>query len=259
VRKLVIGSFKGGVGKTTVAVNLAVALARVRGRKVLLIDTDPSANISAHFNLKPELSLYHVLMDGFPPEEVIVPLEAYGELYLLPSSRATQAAEFQIATEIGREKVLENRLDGLSGFDYVLVDTAPSISVIAQNAFVYAREILIPISMDPMSLLGAYSSVTLANDIRDKLRVDYAVAGIVPTFFDSRLVITRAVMEAIEERYPGIPVLPAIRSDAAVRKSTASGIPIVEFDRASRAAEDFLKLAEAIEEQNLNERRAANQ
>lgn len=258
MKKLVIGSFKGGVGKTTLSVNLAVALARVYGRKVLLVDTDPSANVSAHFGVKPELTLYHLLMDGFSARDVITPLKQFGDLHLIASSRATQAAEFQIAPEMGREHVLADRLASLTDFDYVLIDTAPSMSIMAQNAFVYARQILIPISMDPMSLLGASTSLGLASDIKEKLRVNYSVLGIVPTFYDERLIITRVVMEAIEERYPGIPVLPPIRSDTSVRKSTASGIPVVDFDRTSRAAEDFLKLAAAIEGES-SRREAANQ
>jgi chromosome partitioning protein len=259
VRKLVIGSFKGGVGKTTVAVNLAAVLASAHGRKVLLIDTDPSANITAHFRIKPELALYHVLMDGFSPNDVLVHLSDFGELYLLPSSRATQAAEFQIATQMGREHVLEDRLSSLSGFDYIIVDTAPSMSIIAQNAFVYARDILVPISMEPLSLLGAASAFSLASDMKEKLKVDYSIFGIVPTFVDDRLVITRVVMEAIEEKYPDIPILPSIRSDTNVRKSTASRMPIISYDKNSRATEDFLNLATAVEQRSHQERRAANQ
>lgn len=247
------------MGKTTVAANLAVALSRAYGRRVLLIDTDPSANISAHFKIKPDLALYHLLMDGFAPQDVMIHLEAFGDLHLLPSSRATQAAEFQIANQIGREHVLEERLSAVSDFDYVLVDTSPSMSVLAQNAFVYARDILIPVSMDPVSLLGASSCIGLAADITQKLKVDCSIVGIVPTFVDQRLVMTRAVMEAIEEKYRAIPILPAIRQDAAVRRSTASGIPVVEYETASRSAEDFLRLAAAIDEQSYNAQKAANQ
>ena len=259
MKKLVVGNFKGGVGKTTVAVNLAVTLAQVHQRKVLLIDTDPSANITAHFKVKPELALYHVLMDGFAPEEVMIHLNDFSDLYLLPSSKATQAAEFQIAPQIGRERILEDRMATTTDFDYAIIDTAPSISIIAQNAFFYAREILIPISMDSISLIGASSSISLATDIKEKLKVDYAVFGIIPTFVDQRLVITRVVMDAINEKYPGIPVLPAIRVDTNVQKSTAARIPIVEFDKKSRAAEDFLQLAAAVEEQSYPRRKAANQ
>ncbi len=250
VKKIVVGNFKGGVGKTTIAVNLAVTLARAYGRRILLVDTDPSANITAHFRIKPELALYHLLRDGFAPQEVMIHLKEFGEFYLIPSSKATQAAELQMATEMGREHVLQDRMSGIDGFDYILVDTAPSLSIIAQNAFVYARNILVPISMDPLSLLGASSAFNLAAEIKEKLRADSSIFGIVPTFVDERLIITRVVMEAIGEKYPEIPILPAIRSDTNVRKSTASRMPVVEYEKSSRASEDFLKLAAAVEERS---------
>ena len=258
MKKLVVTSFKGGVGKTTVAVNLAVALSHGLQRKVLLIDTDPSANLSAHLQIKPELTLYHLLMDGFAPEEVMMPLPQYGPLHVIPSSRATQAAEFQIAPQVGRERVLEEKLSQLEDFDFVVIDTAPSVSVMAQNAFVYAGELLIPVSMDPVSLLGASAAIGLAGEVKQKLKANCKVAGLVPTFVDTRLLVTRAVMDALEQGYAGVPILPGIRTDAAVRKSTAAGVPIVVHDAASRAAEDFVRLAAALAGSDIRSRRAAN-
>lgn len=234
------------MGKTTLAVNLAAVLARDRKVRVLLVDTDPSGNASAHFRVKPQATLYHVLMEGHPVEKALVHLEEYGNLFLLPSSKATQAAEFQIAPQLGRERVLEKRLAGLSGFDFVILDTAPSLSIMAQNAYVYARRVLIPVSMDPMSLLGAASSLALAQEIREKLRVKTSVVGLVPTFVQERLVVTRLVMQALSERYSGIPLLPGIRSDTGVRKATASQVPVVVFDPSGRASQDFVRLAEAL-------------
>lgn len=259
VKRLVVGNIKGGVGKTTVTVNLATALAEVYHRKVLVIDTDPGAGVSAQFGVHPQLALYDVLIEGVPPQEAFIHLADFGELFLLPSSKATQAIDFQLVSRIGRERVLEKCLSELDGFDYLLIDTPPSLSIITQNAFVYGREILIPISMDPMSLLGAASSIDLAVNIRDKLDTDCSIFGIVPTFFDSRLIVTRLVMQAIEERYADIPVLPTIRSDAAVRQSTASQIPLVKFEENSRAAEDFRKLALAVEERSYPHSKVVNQ
>ena len=247
MKKLVVGNFKGGVGKTTVAVNLAVALAKLLDRRVLLVDTDPSAGVTAHFRIQPELTLYHILMDGFDPEQVMLPVEDSGRLYVVASSRATQAAEFQIASRIGRERVLEEAMASVSDFDYVILDTQPSMSVIAQNAFVYARQLLVPVSMDPMSLLGLASALGLAEDVRKKMRVKMSILGLVPTFFDARLLVARAVMETLDTKYGEIPVLPPIRSDTNVRKATASRAPVLQFDKRTRAAEDFLELAAEVD------------
>lgn len=247
MRKLAVANFKGGVGKTTVAVNLAVVLARDLDRRVLLVDTDPSANITAHLRAKPPKTLYHLVLEEAPPEEVMIPSGISDRLYLISSSRATQAAELQVVNQVGRERILDQRLRGLEGFDYVILDTPPSVSIMAQNAFVCARSVLIPVSMDPMSLLGASTTVALLGEIQKGLEVQCGVLGIVPTFVDSRLVINRVVMEAIEKRLGDYPLWPGIRSDTAVRKATASQTPIVVYDARSRAAQDFRRLAEHLE------------
>ncbi len=247
VRKLAVANFKGGVGKTTVAVNLAAVLARDLDRRVLLVDTDPSANITAHLRAKPSKTLYHLAVEEAAPEEVMIPSGISDRLYLIASSRATQAAELQVVNQVGRERILDQRLRGLRGFDYVIFDTPPSVSIMAQNAFVCARSVLIPVSMDPMSLLGASTTVSLLGEIQKGLEVQCSVLGIVPTFVDSRLVINRVVMEAIEKRLGGYPIWPGIRSDTAVRKAIASQTPIAVFDPKCRAAQDFRHLAEHLE------------
>lgn len=247
MRRLAVANFKGGVGKTTVAVNLAAVLAREFDRRVLLVDTDPSANLAAHLKVRSEMTLSHLVLEEASADQVIAPTGISERLHLIPSSRATQAAEFQVAGKVGRERILDQRLRGVNGYDYIIFDTPPSVSIMAQNAFVCARSVLIPVSMDPMSLLGASTTVSLLAEIERGLEVKCPVLGIVPTFVDSRLVINKVVMEAIETRLGGFPLLPGIRSDTAVRKATASQTPIVVYDARSRAAEDFRILAQYLE------------
>jgi chromosome partitioning protein len=247
VRKLVVANFKGGVGKTTLAVNLSVQLAHQMKRRVLLVDTDPSANVTAQLKVKARHTLSEVILGEVEARQAIVPVAGFGSLFVLPSSRATQATEMRIASQVGRERVLSRRLRGLDDFDYLIFDTPPSISIMAQNAFVYAQQVLIPVSMDPMSLLGASNTLGLLEEVRDGLEVPCSVIGIVPTFVDQRLIITRVVMNAIDQRFDGIPILPQIRTDTSVRKATASQVPIVEYAPRSRAAEDFRRLAQDLE------------
>jgi chromosome partitioning protein len=247
VRKLAVANFKGGVGKTTLAVNLATVLARDLNRRVLLVDTDPSANIAAHLRAKPEKTLYHLILEEATLDQVMIPAGVTDRLMLIPSSRATHAAEFQVAGQVGRERILDQRFRDLNGFDYLIFDTPPSVSIMAQNAFVCARSVLIPVSMDPMSLLGASTAMALLGEIERGLEVRCPVLGIVPTFVDSRLVIHKVVMQAIGARLGNLPLWPGVRSDTAVRKAIASQTPIVVYDPKSRAAEDFRKLAEHLE------------
>ncbi len=247
MQKLVVANFKGGVGKTTLAVNLSVQLSHRMKRKVLLVDTDPSANVTAQLKVRATHALSDLILGEVEAEQAIVPVPDFGSLFVLPSSRATQATEMRIASQVGRERILARRLRGLRDFDYVIFDTPPSISIMAQNAFVCARQVLIPVSMDPMSLLGASNTLGLLEEVREGLDVPCSVIGIVPTFVDHRLIITRVVMEAIDKRFKGIPILNEIRSDTAVRKATASQVPIVEYAPRSRAAEDFGRLARHLE------------
>jgi len=247
MKQLVVANFKGGVGKTTLAVNLSVVLARRMNKRVLLIDTDPSANVTAHLKVRPTRTLFHLIMEEASVEEVMVPTDGSGNLYLIPSSRATQAAEFQVASQVGRERILARRLRTVKNFDYLIFDTPPSVSIMSQNAFVCARHALIPVSMDPMSLLGASTTLNLLGEIEKGLDVSCTVLGVVPTFVDSRLIITRVVMDAIQSRLGDVPLLPGIRTDTAVRKATASQVPIVEYQPNSRAAQDFEALAETID------------
>ena len=254
MHKLVVANFKGGVGKTTLAVNLCVVLSHKLGKRVLLVDTDPSANVSAQLKIRPSHTLSDLVLGEASIEQAITAVPGLGPLSVIASSRATQAAELRLSSQVGRERILAKRLKGLSHFDYLVFDTPPSISIMAQNAFACAERVLIPVSMDPMSLLGASTTIGLLNEVREALDVDCRVEGIVPTFVDSRLVITRVVMEAIETRFSGVPILPGIRTDTAVRKATATQRPIVEFAPETRAARDFVDLAGAIEHRCNEER-----
>ncbi len=254
MHKLVVANFKGGVGKTTLAVNLCVVLAETLGKRVLLVDTDPSANVTAQLRIRPSHTLSELVLGDASLQDTISAVPDYGGLHVIASSRATQAAEFRLTSQVGRERILAKRLKDLSDFDYLVFDTPPSISIMAQNAFACADKLLIPVSMDPMSLLGASTTIGLLNEVREALDVGCSLAGMVPTFVDARLIITRVVMEAIESRFNGVPVFPGIRTDTTVRKATATQVPIVRFAPGSRASQDFVELARTLDRRLGDER-----
>jgi chromosome partitioning protein len=254
VHKLVVANFKGGVGKTTLTVNLCTVLTQGLGKSVLLVDTDPSANVTAQLKIRPTHTLAELILGEISAQAAITAVPEYGNLHIIGSSRATQAAEFRITSQVGRERILAKRLKDAPRFDYVVFDTPPSISIMAQNAFVCADQVLIPVSMDPMSLLGASTTIGLLSEIREALDIDCSLAGIVPTFVDRRLIITRVVMDAIRSRFNGTPILPGIRTDTAVRKATASQIPIVKYAPGSRASKDFAELARTLDRRLSQER-----
>lgn len=254
MHKLVVANFKGGVGKTTLAVNLCMVLSQVLGERVLLVDTDPSANVTAQLKVRPTHTLSELILGDVSTQAAITTVPEYDGLHVIASSRATQAAEFRLTSQVGRERILAKRLREAGDFDYIVFDTPPSISIMAQNAFVCADHVLIPVSMDPMSLLGASTTIGLLNEVREALDVGCSLAGIVPTFVDRRLIITRVVMDAIQSRFNGAPILPGIRTDTAVRKATASQVPIVKYAPGSRASKDFEELARTLDRRLSEER-----
>lgn len=244
---LTIANLKGGVGKTTCSINIGAALAQMRHR-VLLIDTDPQGHLAAIFNVKPKATFHNLMIDGLDPEacwEEIRP-----NLYCIFSTKTTAATEQILISAIAREQVLAERMKMVNSFDFVLIDTSPSISVIQQNTILYSRNLLIPVDMDYLSLIGARQIVDLSAALREHLKIDYVIFGIIPTFVDARKLITDAVLNDLKQQYGdhGVPVLPAIRVDANLAKAAASHQTIFEYDRHSRAAQDFLRLAREVEQ-----------
>ncbi len=234
-----------GVGKTTCCVNLGAALAQ-GGSRVLLIDTDPQGHLAAIFNAKPKLTFHNLMIDGVKPEECWEQVRP--NLYCIFSTKTTVATEHLLVGTIARERVLAERMKWVNAFDYVLIDTAPSISVIQQNAIYYSRNLLIPVDMDFLSLIGARQIVDLSSALREYLEIEYSILGIIPTFVDARKLMTDAVLGELRRQYGerGVPILPPIRVDSNVAKAAARHQTIFEYDRNSRAAQDFLKVAEEI-------------
>jgi len=244
VKALTIANLKGGVGKTTICVNLGAALAR--SGRVLLIDTDPQGHLAAIFNVKPRVTFHNLMIDGLKPEECWE--EVRPNLFAIFSTKTTVATEQLLVSAIARERVLAERMKMVNEFDFILIDTAPSISVIQQNAIYYSRNLLIPVEMDFLSLIGARQIVDISSALREHLGIEYSILGIVPTFVDARKLMTDAVLGELQRQYGdrGIPILPPIRVDSNLAKAAARHQTIFEYDRNSRAAHDFLKVAEEI-------------
>jgi chromosome partitioning protein len=244
-RKLQIQNFKGGVGKTTTAVNLAHGLA-LRDRRVLLIDLDQQGNASDMLGLKidkKQPTLYHLLVQDLAYDEVMI--EARPNLFLIPSDKRTAAAENIITGQPGRELALTVRLREVAGFDYVMLDCPPSLNVMHNNALLYSNELIIPIDMDRLALQGAKGILDSANELEQVFKYSADICGVLPTFIDRRTNITHQVLKVIDATY-GPKILPAIRSDAKLRQASAHGITIFEFDSHSKGADDYRAVTDAI-------------
>jgi chromosome partitioning protein len=245
MRRIQIQNFKGGVGKTTTAVNLAHGLA-LRHRKVLLVDLDHQGNAADMLGLKigkHQPTLYNLLVEDLTYDEVM--LEARPSLFLIPSDKRTALAENIIAAQAGRELMLKVRLAPLTDFEYVILDCPPALNVLHNNALLYSNELLLPVDMDRLALQGAKGILDSAAELAKVFSDRATLCGVLPTFVDRRTNITHQALRMIEVAY-GNNVLPSVRSDARFRQAAAQGKTIFEYDSHSKGAEDYAAVADAV-------------
>jgi len=244
MRKIAIVGFKGGIGKTTTCVNLGAALA-LRGRRILLIDTDTQANVSFALGINNyKKSLADVLTRRARAEDCV--LSARKNLDLLPSSIALFKAQQRMVLEMAREEIFIELFVGLNGYDYQLLDCAPSVSLLTVNSLAYAEEVFIPVSMEMLALAGARQFMTYLRTISRMLGRGATIRLIIPTFFDPRRRVSRLVLQALTNDF-GDRVTHPIWIDTLLSEAPGAGKSIFEYARNSRGAKDYAQLAELVE------------
>jgi chromosome partitioning protein len=245
MRKIAIVGFKGGIGKTTTCVSLGAALAQ-QGRRVLLIDTDTQANLSTALGIQePEKSLAHVLFRDVKAEDCVVP--ARENLYLLPSSLTLFKAQQRIVLEMARDEMFKELFAGLTGYDYQLLDCAPSVSLLTVNAVSYAEEVFVPVSMEMLALAGARHFMRYVRDISRMLGSGGTIRLIIPTFYDQRRRVSHIVLQSLIKEF-GARVTPPIRVDTKLSEAPGVGRTIFEYAPRGRGAADYAQLAQLVEE-----------
>ena len=248
-RKLAIFNHKGGTGKTTTSVSIASGLA-ARGLKVLLVDTDAQGNVGVSLNVKAERSLYHVLVMGLKAQDAAVNVRTFpasgGSLDLIVSNETLAAAELYLAGRQNRDRILRERLAAVSdGYDIVLLDCSPSLSLMNQNALVMADGILVPVACDFLSLVGVRQVIKTVKNVNALLHHPVQIFGVLPTFYDARARICRDAVDTMKEHF-GERCLPPIRSTIKVKEAPAQGKTIFEFAADSNAAEDYKRIVDFI-------------
>ncbi|MDM8519553.1 ParA family protein [Anaerolineales bacterium HSG6] len=200
-----IANQKGGVGKTTTAVNLA-ALVSAQNKRVLIIDSDPQANATSSLGVKlPEngLTLYDVLVNKHPLDEVIQPTYR-PQLFIVPSSPDLAAAEVEMVRFLARELVLKKAIEAISTkFDFIFIDTPPSLGVLTINALTAARHgVIIPVQSEYLALEGLGHLLNTIRLIRDNLNAHLQIAGVLMTMFDSRTKLATQVVNEVRIYFP---------------------------------------------------------
>jgi chromosome partitioning protein len=245
MRRIAIAGLKGGIGKTTVCVNLGAALA-LRGQRVLLIDTDTQANLSlalgaSHY----EKSLPDILLHHAVAEECVLPVRH--NLSLLPSSLSLFKAQQRMVMELAREEIFIDAFSELTGYDYILVDCAPSVSLLTVNTVAYVDEVFVPVSMEPLALTGAHYFVRFLKDTGEVLGKEASVRLIIPTFYDARRRVSELVLQTLIKDY-GSRVARPIRVDPELSEAPGAGQTVFEYAPRGHGATDFARLADRVEQ-----------
>ncbi|MEM9067498.1 MAG: ParA family protein [Myxococcota bacterium] len=242
-RRIAVFNHKGGTGKTTTSINLAAGLAET-GRRVLLIDADGQGNVGASLGIRGERTLYHALIQGTPVEECVVQVRS--NLDILTSNETLAAAELHLAQLPQRDRVLRDRLaSSVRGYDVVVLDCAPALSLMNQNALVYADSVLVPVACDYLSLVGVKQVLGTIKNVRRLLRHNVELLGVVPTFFDVRNRISRDALAALQKNF-GDKCFSPVRVNTKLREAPRAKQTIFELAPGSHGAEDYLKLVERV-------------
>jgi chromosome partitioning protein len=245
--KITVSNQRGGVGKTTTAINIA-SIAASLGTRTLLIDADPQGSVATVLGLNPKNCLYDFLVGGVVFEDCLA--QPRKNLDVLCSNRRTAQAESVLTGMLARERVFDTLFSPVDrAYGLVVIDVSPSITQIQTCAMVYTRNILVPVSMDILSYQGAGASIETAKNLNQLLKTDIRTLAILPVMVHRRMVMTELVLEGLANlsSQQSIPLLPVIRTDASVPKAARSQQFLADYDPNCKAYLDYLEATRALD------------
>lgn len=247
-RIIAIANQKGGVGKTTTAVNLSAALAKL-GEKVLLLDIDPQGNTTSGIGLKKKeikACIYDSLINGLPLDRVIMPSK-WENLSVVPATIQLAGAEIELVPTVSREVKLKEALEPIADrYSFVIIDCPPSLGLLTLNALTAARGVLIPIQCEYYALEGLGQLMNTVTLVRKHLNEALRIEGVVLTMFDTRTNLSEQVVEEVKDYFKEYVFKTIIPRNVRLSEAPSYGVHILEYDPRSKGAELYQALAQEV-------------
>jgi chromosome partitioning protein len=247
-RTVAIINQKGGTGKTTTAINLTACLAAGK-KKTLLVDLDPQANATSGMGVNPKemrRNIYHLLIEE-PPWDHVLRHTFLNQLDIIPSNIELSGAEVELVSLPRREKRLKEALTPLQDlYEYIIIDSPPSLGLLTLNALVAASSVIIPLQCEYYALEGLGHLMTTVQLVRENLNPDIAVEGILLTMHDRRTILSTQVIEEVKRHFKGMVFRTIIPRNVRLSEAPSHGKPIIYYDINSPGAKAYISLAREL-------------